>query len=373
MADTTILAVDDESIFLQLYQVHLQRAGYQILTADNGMEAWQQLNQPGQSIDVIISDVQMPDMDGYELCKKVREHSATQTIPFIFVSGLVNLEEKLKGYSVGGDDYVTKPAVPEELLEKIRHNLDVRQQKASLSQQLSESYNAAMQAMTYSSQLGQVIDFFKKSLVAGTLDEIAKLLFHFMDQYGLHSVIQFHSPTGLRDFSPDGEVSPLESSVIELARQKPRFFDFGARTIINYHDFSLLIKNMPIDNPEQYGTLKDTLGNLCEAIEARVKVLFSEHRQKQREELLRSVDEAMANLSSSLDGIQRANVSAIEDMIADIDEAMLSLGLTEVQEDNIRQIATNTLAKVDDAFAQGAELQAQFTEVQSGIKSVFGI
>lgn len=371
--DINILVVDDEPMFLQLYQLHIQRTGYQVCTAENGLQAWDILSDPSRSIDLIISDVQMPDLDGYGLCRRVRENPATHNTPFIFVSGLVTLEEKLKGYAAGGDDYLTKPVIPEELVQKIRHTLAAHLKSSGLSQQLAESFNAAMQAMTYSSQLGQVIDFFKKSLISDSLEQIAHYLFEFMEPHGLHCTIQFHTPGGLKNFSPQGEVSPLESSVIELARQKPRFFDFGARTIINYADFSLLIKNMPVDNPEQYGTFKDTLGNLCEAIEARVKVLISEDRNKQREEVLRAIETTMQNISSSLEQIQRTNVTAIEDMIGDIDEAMISLGLTEVQEENIRHIATTTLGKVDEAFNQGAQLQNQFADVQRKVQIAFGI
>lgn len=367
----TILVVDDEPLFLRIYTLHIERAGFHVLTAENGEQAWEMIQSDPSQIDIIISDVQMPGMDGYQLCEKIRANDETQEIPFIFVSGLINLDEKLKGYAVGGDDYITKPVVPEELLEKVRHQLDKKIKNSGLSKQLAESFNAAMQAMTYSSQLGQVIEFFKKSLSAVSLQQIASYLFEFMEPLGLHCTIQFHTPQGLMNFGGQGEVSPLESSVIEMARQKPRFFDFGARTIINYSDFSLLIKNMPIDDEERYGTIKDTLGNLCEAIEARVTVLLSQDRNKQREQILKTVQEAMDSIASSLDSIQKANVSAIEEMINDIDSAMMVLGLTEEQEQDIRGIAANTLTKVDEAFNQGAMLRNQFAEVQHRLTRIF--
>lgn len=367
----TILVVDDEPLFLRIYTSCIERAGFHVLTAEHGEQAWEMIQSDPTQIDIIISDVQMPGMDGYQLCERIRANDETQDIPFIFVSGLINLDEKLKGYAVGGDDYITKPVVPEELLEKVRHQLDIRIKNAGLSKQLAESFNAAMQAMTYSSQLGQVIDFFKKSLSAVSLQQIADYLFEFMEPIGLHSTIQFHTPQGLVNFGGQGEVSPLESSVIEMARQKPRFFDFGTRTIINYTDFSLLIKNMPIEDEERYGTIKDTLGNLCEAIEARVTVLLSEDRNKQREQILKTVQEAMDGIAGSLDSIQKANVTVIEEMINDIDSAMMVLGLTEEQEQDIRGIASKTLTRVDEAFNQGAMLRKQFAAVQSRLAVIF--
>lgn len=370
MSDTYILLVDDDPELLQLHNHYLTQAGFNTLCATDGVEALKLLDKHLESISLIISDILMPNMDGYELCRKIRTNNSKNNLPVVFVSGLTTLEEKLQGYAAGGDDYITKPIEPEILLEKIKLLIEIQKNNSEIKSRLSESFNAAMQAMTYSSQLGQILEFFKKSIRANTPLELATHLFYFTESLGLRASIQYHLRNEVISFGDRGEISPLENNVIEMARTQNRFFDFGARTIINYDDFSLLIKNMPLDNSEMYGTLKDTLGNLCEAIDARVKVLLSEDRSKQREIVLQTIEQAMEQLSGSLISIQAQNVQIIETMISDIDNAMLTLGLTEVQEDNIRKIATNTMENIEQAFSRSDALKEEFNKVQSTLTSL---
>lgn len=367
-----ILIVDDDSNLQQLHALYLNAAGHKTLCANNGLEALALLQQHDGYIDLIISDVVMPEMDGFDLCKMVREVHVKNRLPFVFVSSLDTLEEKMAGYSAGGDDFINKPVEPQVLTEKVKILLGLQKKTSEIQTQLNESSSAAMQAMTYSSQIGQVLDFFKQSIRAKTLQDIANYLFDFLNNQGLVSTIQFHLPGGIQTYGSQGEVTPLESNLIEMVHKEKRFYDFGARTAINYANFTLLIKNMPINNPELYGTLKDTLGNLCEAIETRVDFLLAENKTKQREQVLQVVQKTLEHLSASLENIHENNVSAIDDMIGDIDEAMITLGLTEVQENNIRGIASKTLIRVEDAFAQSEQLKAQFRDIQNKLIAILG-
>lgn len=373
MLDQYILLVDDDPELLQLHNLYLTQAGYKTLCATDGVEAMAHLERHLDTLSLIISDIVMPNMDGYELCRKVRTDYPGYNFPFIFVSGLTTLEEKLQGYAAGGDDYITKPIEPEILHEKTKLLIDIQKNNSEIKLRLSESFSTAMQAMTYSSQLGKILEFFKRSIQAHTIQELTSYLFDFTESLGLRTSIQYHLRNETISFGDRGEISPLERNVIEMARTQSRFFDFGARTIINYDDFSLLIKNMPLDDKELYGTLKDTLGNLCEAVEARVKVLLSEDRSKQREIVLQTIEQAMEQLSESLVSIQAQNVHIIENMINDIDNAMLSLGLTEVQEENIRQIATDTMNNIEQAFIRSDVLKEEFKKIQTTLTSLLSV
>ena len=113
------------------------------------------------AISVVLSDVAMPEMDAYELCKQVNLDELIKEIPFIFVSVLTGLDEILKGYFVGGDDYVSKPISTDELLEKVKGAIKRHELNKAKNNTIKESFNAAMQAMTYSSGLGQILEFYK--------------------------------------------------------------------------------------------------------------------------------------------------------------------------------------------------------------------
>jgi two-component system KDP operon response regulator KdpE len=111
----TILAVDDEPRYLLALKAILQGVGYRIHCAPNGRAAVELAAV--ESPDVILMDAKMPDMDGYEACRRIREFS---TVPIIMLTALADEKDKVRGLDAGADDYVTKPFGAKELLARIR-------------------------------------------------------------------------------------------------------------------------------------------------------------------------------------------------------------------------------------------------------------
>jgi len=367
MEDKThrVLVVEDDADLLAMHSLHLVSLGYDVLEAENGAVALELVKESAEDIDIILSDIVMPVMEGYAFCQAVKSGPESLDIPLIFVSALSSLEEKLKGFEVGADDYIAKPVSPEELGLKIKKLLELGAKNKGLQQQLSESNSVAMQAMTYSSDLGQVLEFYKNTLDAANFDEVAGLLFDVTNGYGLKCSMQIITRDGVLNFSSQGVVSPLEENVIELSRPKGRFFDFNARTIINYPEFSLLIKNMPVEDEERYGITKDSLGNLCNAIEARVKFLMYENASIQKEKVINAVIGMMAEVDKQFGEMQDANTNVINSMLDDLDEAMLDLGLTSAQEDLVRAIVVEGREKSKRAFKRADVIYDKFEQVRA--------
>lgn len=363
--DTTLLLVEDDPLISELLSLHLESEGFAVVPAEHGQQALELLEQPDSHIDAIISDVNMPEMDGYEFCSRVRELERYQDAPFLFVSGQTSLEEKMRGYEVGGDDYITKPVVPTEVVLKIRNIISEKQRCAALNKQVQDTQKAAMQAMTYAGNLGQVLQLMQNSLDCKTFAELARQFLDVTEGYGLACAIQFRTPQGAETYNQNGPAGPLESSILELARNKGRFFDNGPRTIINHDDFSVLIKNMPIEDEERYGALKDVLGNLCNAIEARAKGIISQQSNRKRGEIIATVGEALDEIEATFKRIHAANNSAIQDLMEDLEEAMLSLGLSEGQEERIRSISFILLHKSNAIFQESRDLQEQITRIHN--------
>lgn len=110
--------MDDEKHMQELVKYHLLKNGYEVRVAGNGLEALDAVKQ--SKPDLIISDVMMPKMDGYEFCKKLREDDETKTIPFIFLTAKGQLPDKIQGLKTGADDYIVKPFNPEELMQMVK-------------------------------------------------------------------------------------------------------------------------------------------------------------------------------------------------------------------------------------------------------------
>ncbi len=117
----TILVVDDEPNARSLLRLILVRAGFQVLVAQDGYEA---LNEVQKKIpDVMILDIMMPGIDGFEVCKKLRENKETAALPIIMLSARADPESVKKGLSVGATRYMTKPVSPDLLTEQVNEVL----------------------------------------------------------------------------------------------------------------------------------------------------------------------------------------------------------------------------------------------------------
>lgn len=111
---TTVLIVDDELDMCKLIEVMLTKSGFRTLTAANGQEAYALLEK--ERVDIILLDVMMPEEDGFQVCKNIRLKS---DVPIIFLTARDANDDKVKGLTIGGDDYIIKPFTASELVARI--------------------------------------------------------------------------------------------------------------------------------------------------------------------------------------------------------------------------------------------------------------
>lgn len=146
----TILVVDDNPTNLQVLLESLKRTGFKILVARTGESAIQQAEY-GKP-DLILLDVMMPGIDGFETCRRFKTLEAFKDIPIIFMTALTDTTDKLKGFQAGGVDYVTKPLQHEEVLARVVTHLTIRRLQQELRQQhaLLQEQHAQLQALNAS-------------------------------------------------------------------------------------------------------------------------------------------------------------------------------------------------------------------------------
>ncbi|MGK7924364.1 MAG: response regulator [Spirulina sp.] len=128
-----ILIVDDTPDNIRLLSTMLSKRGYRVRPAINGKMAL--LAAKAVPPDLILLDINMPAMNGYEVCKKLKDNEKTQEIPIIFLSALDNVEDKVKAFEVGGIDYITKPFQFAEVLVRIQNQLMIRKLQKTLQKQ----------------------------------------------------------------------------------------------------------------------------------------------------------------------------------------------------------------------------------------------
>jgi two-component system alkaline phosphatase synthesis response regulator PhoP len=116
-----ILVVDDEKHILKLVRFNLEREGFQVLTATDGVHCLDIART--KTPDLIVLDVMLPEKDGLEVCRELRKDTATKNIPIIMLSAKAEEFDRILGLEIGADDYVTKPFSPRELVARIKARL----------------------------------------------------------------------------------------------------------------------------------------------------------------------------------------------------------------------------------------------------------
>ena len=141
----TILIVDDTRYNLQILSIMLANQGYGVLEATNGIDAIDLAKTHIPSL--ILLDIKMPEMDGYQVCTNLKNNPSTQQIPVIFISALENVEEKVEAFTVGGIDFINKPFHLIEVLARVETHLRVSSLQAQLLEQtkLLEVRNISLQ------------------------------------------------------------------------------------------------------------------------------------------------------------------------------------------------------------------------------------
>ncbi|OQY57325.1 MAG: hybrid sensor histidine kinase/response regulator [Candidatus Parabeggiatoa sp. nov. 2] len=137
----TLLIVDDMPTNLKMLFSYLRQLGFKVLVAQNGEDALVRVAHAPP--DLILLDVMMPQMDGFETCGRLKENEATRDIPVIFMTALSETVDKVKGFEVGAVDYITKPVQHEEVLARITTHLTLRRLQKTLEEknQLLEQQN----------------------------------------------------------------------------------------------------------------------------------------------------------------------------------------------------------------------------------------
>lgn len=121
---TTILSVDDEPDVTQLVKFHLNKAGFDVVTAASGREALDQVR--AIKPDLILLDLMLPDIDGFGVCEILRRQTETATIPIIILTAWATRDARHLGLELGALDYMTKPFSPKTLVERVKHLLSLR-------------------------------------------------------------------------------------------------------------------------------------------------------------------------------------------------------------------------------------------------------
>ncbi len=164
-----ILIVDDTLANLKLLSELLKRQGYKARGVSSGEMA---ITASGAAPpDLVLLDIKMPEMDGYEVCKRLKDKTVTCDIPVIFISALEDALDKVKAFSVGGIDYISKPFQEEEVLARVENHLKISRLQRELEQRNSELAES-MQALK--DKHAEILQLQRREVLAGERERIMR-------------------------------------------------------------------------------------------------------------------------------------------------------------------------------------------------------
>lgn len=368
-----ILLVEDDD-FAAIVAAEVLSPDYELKHVSTGQGALDSL-QNGIP-DLVLLDVEMSEMSGYEVCRVMREDSAIGDLPILFLSGRVNDEDRLAGYEAGGDDYLTKPVSAEELRAKVKRELAAHAERRRLKADLSGAFSTAMTAMTSAAEIGAVLQFLRTSFGCESYATLCTELLNTLAAYGLEANVQVRGRQGSISLGANGPCSPLEESVLTTMSEHGRLFEFGSRTSCSYEHITIIVKSIARDDPERHGRMKDNLAWLAEGANARVVSLDATAAMATQHAML---SQLTARTRKALESIEQRHRSQgirssqiFQALQQDFERRVLTLGITHSQEEELAEMlqraADQALALYNDGLEIGAHMEAILTQFdQAGI------
>ena len=165
-----ILAVDDEPVNLRVLENYLSMENYNIITANSGMEALKILEEHHR-IDLVLLDIMMPNMSGYEVCSKIRSRYPVQSLPVIFLTARTRVTDLVEGYQAGANDYLVKPLTKGELLARVSTHLRLLENNRTLELKVAERTQDLKSRNNELETLDGIVKTINREVVLGTVLE----------------------------------------------------------------------------------------------------------------------------------------------------------------------------------------------------------
>ncbi len=357
---SSILCVDDEPVNLIIMEELLQD-NYALNTVKSGEGCLQQVAI--QKPDLILLDVNMPEMDGLETCVRLKADANSAEIPIIFVSALVSHEELMAGYEVGGDDYITKPFSGEILQKKVQIVLASQQRMQELKKTSDSAVEALSNNLTHTEELAMVVKFLHQCQAANSRDDLAKNVFDCLREFELEGSLLILAEPENRVWFSDDIYRPMESQILDSLRGQDRVLSFGTRLAINSDYATILVRKLPSGEGEKE-RLREHLAIMIEGLDARLNVLQAEMLLDSRRDILARVLEATRDNLGNIDELQKQHKLAAEEIMeamgTELEKSLQRLDLSKQQESALMKIIQSTVTEFNSMHDEGLKLDEQF-------------
>ncbi|WP_338365725.1 response regulator [uncultured Pseudoalteromonas sp.] len=369
MALTKILAVDDEPFNLEIIEEILEDLDFELQVATSGPECLAMVE--GYMPQVILLDVSMPQMNGYEVCKALKANPNTAHIIVMFVSARGTVEERMEGYSVGAEDYIVKPFGHDELKSKLKNLNQVLIEKQSLEKQVEDATSTAFNAMANSSEMGQIVNYIENIGFINNPQDLGKALIECLQTFDLQSNVEFRHGDTIEHFALSGVCSPIVVELFDMLKNKGRLHEFSHRILVNYEMISLLILNMPDHDPDKHGRIRDHVCFIVSVTEQQLRAIMTkqmlESQQQKLNDVASTVHSKFHGLIELLNENRESNEKVFKQLQEELEIRIPTMGLDEDQEIFIYKKVDETIQNSVAREESVKKVKAAFAEIEQDL------
>lgn len=321
---------------------------------------------------VLVLDQVTADKPDLALCETLLQRDFMQNVPLVILGSSYAVKDKVKALEIGCDDLIDSKISSDEISARITKSIFHQIANSQLNQRLVLATETARSAMVDNSDLDANIQFLLQIHNCDNLDQLGQQFFATIQRYGLSCSLQMRSEMGKKDMEAHGMAKHLESQLLYQLKDSGRYVDFGKRTIVNYDRVSLLIKNMPLDDPEKYGAIKDNTFCLVQGVNARILALEDRYKLLMEKEALHKLSHdvrlVIHALKHSYQGVMQQIVAEVEGVTEQLEHRLPHLALTEVDEQFVYAATAKLVAETNRIFNDGLKVDELFERLESAVQ-----
>ena len=376
MGQARVLITDDDEMTLEMLQAALQHRCH-VTTANSGRQAIALATQ--QPFDLVLLDVEMPEMDGYATCAALKAHSFSNAVPVLFLSARISIDERLQGYRVGASDYLTKPFDVDELITKIELTVAQRERDRDLCGQVAQALSTAMATADMYGEMGVVLEMQRQLSHCQTYPDMALAFFNALANLGFDGCLRLTGRHGVMSRSASAECSALENSILDHIERGvgPSIQAVGENTSLRYGSVLMLIRNLPVtpsdkdfspDEIDRLGRARDNVALLAEGLMARMHSLDIEAEKAglvQSQHLVSLTREALVDIAAQQHANRMHLSQVLQRLNSEVEQSFVHLGLSERQEELLSSTLRRHISEALSVFDHSDEIDAHINSLIS--------
>lgn len=376
-----ILVCDDDPLISSLLKKIIAKEGHTVHCVESGRECLNLVEK--LKPDLILLDLNMQGMSGYEVCKKIKDDENTKEIPVVFVSAMSADSDILKGYELGGDDYITKPISGEETIAKIRHALSASSRVNDLEGQIDSLSQIAHNAMLEASFIGAVAHFSTQTAFINDYEGLSESLLVALERFDLKAkIIAFSEFAGELHYG-HSDLNEKDIKLMKSAREV--YLRDGSESINRFHIIKqylithcnnaiILAKPLPLSDEAKVGQIEDVMGHLSSLYS--VRLLDIDHTNemsayiKANTRIMKEMENTLTTLESTFIDNNQGLAGLLDDLLTRFERATHQLLLSEDDENALLSILHEAMKHINKCNKTSKDIDHSLMNILGVLQNV---